>query len=296
MSRQRTKQCYSGLFGFFRNWFSVIVFTLLAVAFAHSQSFDADLETAKKIRLLEVDAESVARMLEPESAFYSAGWFSRESTLIMVHYSSGRCTEGDTFGVDADDWNVAQGIATEVIVQPKDRVTISKLGFDLKKFKREKLYRGIKEHYVYHDKTNGTAITTISDSVRSIIFFPSSVSHSQLCTDEKIRKYYAGRNWHRDPQPKYGCVLTNDAANVVDLGLSIVGSDGRVLVTTKMEDPENDVVMFNYKVSGGTILGVGANVEWDLSSVAPGTYRITAAVDDGCGLCGKYITKSVTIN
>ena len=39
----------------------------------------------------------------------------------------------------------------------------------------------------------------------------------------------------------------------------------------------------------------GSRVLWDLDGAYPGTYTITAGVDDGCGICGKTITKSVTI-
>jgi len=36
-------------------------------------------------------------------------------------------------------------------------------------------------------------------------------------------------------------------------------------------------------------------VKWDLSGVAPGTYSITAGVDDGCGNCGKTQLPRVTV-
>lgn len=68
-----------------------------------------------------------------------------------------------------------------------------------------------------------------------------------------------------------------------------------ISVTTTAVDPENDVLTYNYTVSGGRIVGTGANVTWDLSGVAPGTYTITAGVDDGCGLCGKTQTQTVTV-
>ena len=48
-------------------------------------------------------------------------------------------------------------------------------------------------------------------------------------------------------------------------------------------------------VSGGRIVGSGANVQWDLSGVGKGTYTITTGVDDGCGVCGKTETKTVTV-
>lgn len=66
-------------------------------------------------------------------------------------------------------------------------------------------------------------------------------------------------------------------------------------VATKAVDAENDVITYTYTVTAGKIVGRGANVKWDLSNVAPGTYTITAGVDDGCGNCGKTVTRSVTI-
>ncbi len=66
-------------------------------------------------------------------------------------------------------------------------------------------------------------------------------------------------------------------------------------VTTTAVDPENDVLTYNYTVSGGRIVGQGANVSWDLTGVNPGTYTITAGVDDGCGVCGQTKTQTITV-
>ncbi|CAN5220476.1 hypothetical protein BH20ACI1_BH20ACI1_15350 [soil metagenome] len=66
-------------------------------------------------------------------------------------------------------------------------------------------------------------------------------------------------------------------------------------VSTTAVDPENDVLTYNYTVSGGRIVGSGANVSWDLTGVNPGTYTITAGVDDGCGVCGETKTQTITV-
>lgn len=66
-------------------------------------------------------------------------------------------------------------------------------------------------------------------------------------------------------------------------------------VATSATDPENDVLTYNYTVSGGRIIGTGANVQWDVSTLQPGTYTITTGVDDGCGVCGKTDTKTITV-
>ena len=62
------------------------------------------------------------------------------------------------------------------------------------------------------------------------------------------------------------------------------------------------LMTYNYQVSGGKIIqlgeksiGLSEKVLWDLSDVKPGVYTITAAVDDGCGFCGKSMTKTVTV-
>ncbi len=66
-------------------------------------------------------------------------------------------------------------------------------------------------------------------------------------------------------------------------------------VMTKASDPENDVLTYNYTVSGGRVVGTGANVQWDLSNAQAGTYTITTGVDDGCGICGKTDTQTIKV-
>lgn len=68
-----------------------------------------------------------------------------------------------------------------------------------------------------------------------------------------------------------------------------------ISVSTTAVDPENDVLTYNYTVSGGRVVGSGANVSWDVAGLQPGTYTITAGVDDGCGICGKTETRTITI-
>ena len=73
-------------------------------------------------------------------------------------------------------------------------------------------------------------------------------------------------------------------------------SDNQTInVTTTAVDVDNDPLTYQYTVSGGRIVGQGANVSWDTSGLRPGTYTITAAVDDGCGFCGQTQTKTITV-
>jgi len=70
---------------------------------------------------------------------------------------------------------------------------------------------------------------------------------------------------------------------------------GSINVATTAVDPENDVLTYNYTVSGGRIVGTGANVQWDLAGVQPGTYTITTGVNDGCGICGRTDTQTIRV-
>lgn len=118
----------------------------------------------------------------------------------------------------------------------------------------------------------------------------------------------AGRRNLRRPT-----AIPNQPANVTNLTLSeteiaapcpvgqvpregqVCSDNMTVNVTTTAVDPENDVLTYNYTVSQGRIVGQGANVTWDLTGVAPGTYTITSGVDDGCGVCGQTQTKTITV-
>lgn len=121
-----------------------------------------------------------------------------------------------------------------------------------------------------------------------------------------IVQFTVGRRNPRGTPP-----ILNKPANVdsLDLGDSDVvlgcppgytpgsgcAESNSVSVRTRATDPENDTLIYNYTVSGGRIVGQGANVSWDLSGARAGTYTITAGVDDGCGVCGKTQTKTITV-
>ena len=148
----------------------------------------------------------------------------------------------------------------------------------------------------------GTASVITSNTVSSgpltNAFRPSSDPYGFIV------QFFAG---HRNARGKADIV--NQPANVTALTLdktevvlpcpagqtSTSCSDNQsVNVATTAVDPENDVLTYQYTVSGGRITGQGANVSWDLTGVRPGTYTITSAVDDGCGFCGT--PKTTTIN
>jgi hypothetical protein len=67
-------------------------------------------------------------------------------------------------------------------------------------------------------------------------------------------------------------------------------------ILTEVSNPGSDVLTYIYEVSGGEIVGKGEKVVWNLSGVKPGTYTITASVDDGCGVCGVSRTEQIKVS
>ena len=54
--------------------------------------------------------------------------------------------------------------------------------------------------------------------------------------------------------------------------------DGQVNVSTIVSNPKNLALSYHYEVSGGKIIGEGANVVWDLKNVRPQTHKITVSI------------------
>jgi hypothetical protein len=146
--------------------------------------------------------------------------------------------------------------------------------------------------------TPTTVTTTTSGAPAG--FTPSSDPHGFIV------QFFAGRRNERAKE------IINQPANVTNVTVSEAtvwlpcppetrstsgkcADDFSVNVATTAVDPENDVLTYNYTVNGGRIVGQGANVTWDLSGARPGTYTITAGVDDGCGICGQTQTRTIEV-
>lgn len=75
-------------------------------------------------------------------------------------------------------------------------------------------------------------------------------------------------------------------------------NDKIIEVTVTTVDTGNE--KYVYRISAGKIVGEGANVEWDLTNVKPGTYRITAGISQfysgwGWQVYGEIKTKIIKI-
>jgi hypothetical protein len=262
------------------------------------------LNQIRQIKLLESTRADTKRILREYDAtdddpYYQE--FSNDNVTIEVTYSRGTCT-GDADDEDASEiWNVREHTVTRIEISPTGSTSPVDIGLDLSKFKKEPRYPNDSDAWVFHNKLLGFAVKTVENEIETLIFFPARANSARLCRNLTAAKgFYIRKGWFSQAKPyDFICELTNGFANVEDVMLSAVeidlSSTTTVSVVTVGKDPENDVLTYSYNVTAGRIIGQGANVKWDLNGVAAGTYSITAGVDDGAGIVGKTITKTVTV-
>lgn len=63
----------------------------------------------------------------------------------------------------------------------------------------------------------------------------------------------------------------------------VAGSGDTVVVQARASDPDNDPLTYTWSATGGQIEGTGAEVRWNPGNAAPGSYTVTAKVDDARG-------------
>jgi hypothetical protein len=68
-----------------------------------------------------------------------------------------------------------------------------------------------------------------------------------------------------------------------------------IKVNTFSKDAEKNNLKYYYTVTGGKIIGEGANVIWNFSETRPGKYTITASVGKDNIIYGKTVTKTIDL-
>jgi tetratricopeptide (TPR) repeat protein len=71
-------------------------------------------------------------------------------------------------------------------------------------------------------------------------------------------------------------------------------SDSPVRLSARASDSDNDGLLYTYSSTAGRIEGEGANADWKLTMVEPGTYTVSLEVDDGCG-CISFTSTMVKV-
>ncbi|HEY0429909.1 MAG TPA: hypothetical protein VGC76_19150 [Pyrinomonadaceae bacterium] len=294
------------------------IFILAISGFVFAQTPRAVIDKIKEIRPLESSRENVREILkdyelddDDDEEHYQE--FSNDDADIEVRYSNGRCEKNSDDEKDYDDvaeiWNVGEWKVTKVEIRLDESIKIEDAGYDLSEFKKEK-NEAFADRYIYHSKNTGIAFVVDEGETDEIILFPPKGSYSMLCDNEKAKKFYSSDTWFGTKELS-SQEIREYSANVNSITLSeteiIAGCNKKkqnrscadsvkeISVTVEANDLENDVLTFNYTVSGGRIIGEGAKVIWDLAGVEPGIYTITAGVDDGCGVCGTTKTEKIVV-
>ena len=284
----------------------LLVFLLaIAPTEALAQSPASFLKEVRKIKVLESTRLDVQQILYEYKLSDDDGHdqeFSNGVVDIAIDYATGNCSDDPEDDDYSATWSVPEWTVVRIEINPSEPIKPEDAGLDLSKFVKEQKYRDDPDLHVYHDKTVGLAIEVDEDGIETITFFPPrAVAKKKLCDDNKtFKEFYASKSWFREKlEDRTGEIYCAPPASVTDLVLSATEisptGERKIEVTATARNPENDVLTYKYFVNAGTIRGTGPKVIWDLAPVPPGTYTLTAGVDDGCGLCGATFTKTVIV-
>jgi hypothetical protein len=77
--------------------------------------------------------------------------------------------------------------------------------------------------------------------------------------------------------------VTPGSTDLLRASASTVCVGDKVALTAGATDPNGDALLFSWKSSGGSIIGQGANTQFDTAGLNPGDYTVTVEVSDGRG-------------
>lgn len=273
------------------------------------RNFLSDLDKIKQIKLLESTRDDVQKIFagykfEKYSDLNHKEQIETDSESITITYSEGICEYDESDGYNVPEWKVEN-----ITVSPINDIIPKDFGFDLSRYKREQVYKDNFNSYIYYDKNSGISFDVFDNKISSINFFPSQKYYPLMCNQTKAKTLSSTDSLFTEKleeriYQRYGGPASVEKVKLIqdDIILNCntedkpcIANNTMIKVFVSTINPMNDNLIYSYTVSGGNIIGKDAKVQWDLSGVKAGTYTITAAVDDGCGFCGKTITKKVVI-
>lgn len=296
--------------------FASLFFVSLICCFVSAQNIFPELEMAKEIKLLKSTKAEVERIMsefdreeidEEDESYYQE--FRSEKALVRVSYSTGDCSE-DAGTQNYPEWNVPKMTATKIVVTFDETTMIKDLSLNLSGFKKK--FRDDNdddfEDYTYYDEKAGISILTEQGEIVKIILHPPKKQIGSLCRNENNSEIFSGKTSFTDSIVNSDpiCILINHPSNVTDLDLrtkEVFGCQGgdcpdakkEIRVRTTAIDLEDDVLTYQYIVTGGKIIGNGSEVVWDVTGVQAGTHTITAGSDDACGVCGQTQSRKILV-
>ncbi len=295
--------------------FTTILILTLSI-FGHAQSKFPELDKAREIKLLQSNRKDVKRILKgfkhdkDEDNDYRQTFSTKNADIEITFSNAEDCSEEDSEKV----WDVGEWQVTDVTIYVKTELRFENLRIETANFQKEQRYDEDETAFVYYNKDLGIAFEVNDDEIETILLFSPNGSQSLLCDNEEtkdLKQFYSQEGFFITPleeRSKTGActvpsvkTLTLSANEIIigcnnaEEGKSCEESSREISVKTVEENIANDPITFMYKVSGGKIIGNGAEVTWDLTEVESGTYTITAGANNGCGWCGQTKTETVVI-
>jgi len=279
--------------------FSILVLALTLTVTAFPQYHQKALDRAREIKLLQDDREAVQKAFHEfvlDGSDETTDDFSFDGTSIEVTYSSGKCDEDEE-----EIWSAPEGRVIRIEILSEKELKAEDFAQELSGLMKEQKYADVESQIIYHDKKRGVAFEVDGDDIEKIILFPSVSGKPKVCSFKSAREFVSEKSWFGKTklEDRKGIYCGNKPANVTALALShevVSGTTAKeIKIETTAVDLENDVLTYVYNITAGRIIGRGVKVVWDLTGVPSGTYTITAGVDDGCGLCGATMTKTIVV-
>jgi hypothetical protein len=96
----------------------------------------------------------------------------------------------------------------------------------------------------------------------------------------------------------YACTCIRKIPNMcgVDEKGEIKKDNLLIAVKTFVRNPKNKPLSYEYKISGGKIIGQGDKVVWDLEGFRPGTYTVTASIKGKRRISAETRTLSAVVS
>ncbi|MBX7174284.1 MAG: hypothetical protein K1X72_25145 [Pyrinomonadaceae bacterium] len=303
------------------------LFILICLSFIISHPIRSqnlpELNKIREIKLLEHTNDDIRKILNEYKLIVwekvtHRDTFETDNSVIEVNYSKGKSDpeSGVSMGCEIPEWK-----ATSITITLKKTINPKAIKLDFSNYRKEKVYYKFSDVHIFHNLNEGIGYRVNLAGLTEITYIPPKSKILLWCDQNLVKKVYSRKSWFLTPLKERIPVIDEfPAADVENLILSLSEimascsspdsvqnrscSEGVKIITvfTSVANPLNDPLTYTYNVTGGKILPyddkpieLSEKVLWDLSDVKPGTYTITAATDNGCGICGKTKTKSVIV-
>ncbi len=139
---------------------------------AYSQSPSNVLARAKNITLLQSTRSEVRDLFWDFDSDVSdtpgdADTFSKGDVSVIVHYSSGGCSDYD------DIWDIYEGVAIKIEVSTDEPQPAKAFGLSMSTLEKERAYSDAPKSFVFFSKDKSLAIEMDDEKVQNIILLPS---------------------------------------------------------------------------------------------------------------------------